>query len=76
MSTEDARAYEYTPEEEKIRRSFRSRHVVGSAAHVAERLRAMAEDADVDEVMVFTMLPDLEARKHSYALLAEEFVLT
>jgi luciferase family oxidoreductase group 1 len=76
MSTEDARAYEYTPEEEKIRKSFRSRHVVGSTAHVAERLRTMATDADVDEVMVFTMLPDLEARKHSYALLAEEFGLS
>jgi luciferase family oxidoreductase group 1 len=76
MSTEDARAYRYTPEEEKIRRSFRSRHVVGSTAHVAERLRTMAEDADVDEVMVFTMLPELEARKHSYELLAEEFGLS
>jgi hypothetical protein len=35
----------------------------------------MADEADVDEVMVFTMLPDFEARKHSYALLAEEFAL-
>ena len=75
MSTEDARAYEYTADEERIRKSFRSRHVVGSTARVAERLRTMADAAGVDEVMVFTMLPDLEARKHSYELLAEEFSL-
>ena len=36
----------------------------------------MADAAGVDEVMVFTMLPDLEARKHSYELLAEEFALS
>jgi luciferase family oxidoreductase group 1 len=76
LTTEDARAYEYTPEEEAVRRSFRARHVVGSTARVADRLRAMAEGADVEEIMVFTMLPELDARKRSYELLAKEFELT
>ena len=76
MRTEDARAYTYTPEEEATRLAFRSRHVIGSAASVAARLRELANAADVDEVMVFTMLPDLDARKRSYELLAAELGLT
>lgn len=76
MTTEDASGYVYTPEEEAIRRSFRSRHVVGSTERVSDRLRTMARGADVDEIMVFTMLPDFDARKRSYELLANEFELT
>ena len=64
-----------TPEEEAIGLSFPLTRRVGSTGRRVAELQAIADEADVDEVMVFTMLPDLEARKHSYALLAEEFAV-
>jgi alkanesulfonate monooxygenase SsuD/methylene tetrahydromethanopterin reductase-like flavin-dependent oxidoreductase (luciferase family) len=73
LTTEEARGYVYTPEEEKVRRAYRARHVIGSADTVHERIRVLAEASGVDEVMVFTMLPDLDARKRSYELLADRF---
>jgi luciferase family oxidoreductase group 1 len=76
LTTEEARGYVYTPEEEAIRRAYRARHVIGSPDTVESRIRALAEAADIDEVMVFTMLPDLDARKRSYELLAERFGIT
>ena len=70
----EALAYDYSPAEEAQRLANRSRHVIGSGAHAAGRIRVLADDAAVDEVMVLTMAHDLESRVRSYELLAHELV--
>ncbi len=71
---EEALAYQYSPAEEAQRRANRTRHTVGSARHVASRLRVMAEESAADEVMVLTMAHDLASRRRSYELLAAELL--
>jgi len=71
-SVEEALAYRYDPEEEALRRTYAARHIVGSAAHVAEQLRALASQCAADELMVMTHVHDPAARKQSYTLLARE----
>ncbi|MBP1994830.1 LLM class flavin-dependent oxidoreductase [Paenibacillus eucommiae] len=71
---EEALAYRYTPEEEKIRRGSLTRHIIGSVERVTNELRTLAEEASADELMILTMTPDREARFRSYELLAEAFL--
>ena len=52
------------------------RLVVGSKSTVLAHLEPLIKATQADEVMVTTMIYDHEARKHSYALLAEAFGLT
>jgi alkanesulfonate monooxygenase SsuD/methylene tetrahydromethanopterin reductase-like flavin-dependent oxidoreductase (luciferase family) len=49
---------------------------VGNPAMVKARLDALAAETQADEIMITTMIYDHEARKRSYALLAEAFSLT
>ncbi len=51
------------------------RAFVGSAAQVGAQLRALAEAMQLDELVVNTWAYDPEVRRHSYALLADEFGL-
>ncbi len=51
------------------------RAFVGSAATVGAKLRALAADLQLDELVVNTWACDPAARRHSYALLAREFDL-
>ncbi len=51
------------------------RAFVGSAAQVGAQLRALAEAMQLDELVVNTWAHDPEVRRHSYALLADEFGL-
>ncbi len=69
---EEALAYRYDPDEEALRRTYGARHVVGSAARVAARLRELAGQCAADELMVMTHIHDPAARQQSYALLARE----
>ncbi len=48
---------------------------VGTAKSVGDRLRALASELGIDEVVVLTWTYDLAPRRHSYALLAQEFGL-
>jgi alkanesulfonate monooxygenase SsuD/methylene tetrahydromethanopterin reductase-like flavin-dependent oxidoreductase (luciferase family) len=48
--------------------------LVGSAAAVSKRIRALAKELEVDEVMVLTLIDDHEARMTSYRLLAEKLL--
>ena len=70
-SVEEARAYRYDEEEESLRRLHRNRHVVGSAAHVAEEVRSLVQASGADEVMILTHVHSHEARRRSYTLVAE-----
>jgi luciferase family oxidoreductase group 1 len=75
-SPEAALAYDYSPiDRERIARN-RERLAVGNPAMVKARLDALAAETQADEIMITTMIYDHEARKRSYALLAEAFSLT
>jgi luciferase family oxidoreductase group 1 len=51
------------------------RYIVGSPASVRPRLTAVAEQLQLDELMVITVVHDHQARMRSYELLAESFSL-
>jgi luciferase family oxidoreductase group 1 len=74
-SPETALAYDYSSiDRERIRKN-RERLFVGSPATVRERLSELIKETQADEAMITTMIYDHEARKRSYALLAETFSL-
>jgi alkanesulfonate monooxygenase SsuD/methylene tetrahydromethanopterin reductase-like flavin-dependent oxidoreductase (luciferase family) len=53
----------------------RARAIIGTAVQVADRLRSLAASLAVEEVAVLTAAHDPEARRRSYALLAEAMAL-
>ena len=65
----------FTPEELPTVESMRLKAFVGTAAQVAAKLRALAEQLQLDELVVNTWAHDPEVRRESYALLAKEFAL-
>ncbi|MBI4246589.1 MAG: LLM class flavin-dependent oxidoreductase [Candidatus Rokubacteria bacterium] len=72
-SPEEAEAYPYTPRERLILEQARRRTIAGDAGQVRERLRALAEEYGVDELVIVTITHDPKARRRSYELLAEAF---
>jgi luciferase family oxidoreductase group 1 len=60
----------YTEGEEAFRRGLRSRAFVGTGEHVLQRLRALADALEIDEVVVITWTWDPQAQRRSYELLA------
>ena len=75
-SPEEAAAYEYSPAEQARVKAGRTRALVGSPATVADMLRGLASELRIDEIAVLTTLHDAEARRRSYALLAEAVGIT
>ncbi|MBY7142696.1 LLM class flavin-dependent oxidoreductase [Virgibacillus sp. NKC19-3] len=73
---EEAKAHEYTPQEEDVRRENKGRFVIGSVEKVEKQLRKLAEDAMVDEIMILNMLTEKHTRHRSYELLADAFNLS
>ena len=73
---EEALAYPYTDIERRVVEHHRHRQIVGTPEQVKAELEALAASYGVDEVVVLTITHDYQARKHSYALLAEAFGLT
>lgn len=74
-SPEVALAYDYSPVDRERIKKNRERLAVGSPAMVKARLEELAATTQADEIMITTMIYDHEARKRSYALLAEAFSL-
>ncbi len=74
-SPEEAATHSYSPTDRALIGQNRARLVVGSKAKVLSHLEPLIEATAADELMVTTMIYDHEARKHSYALLAEAFGL-
>ena len=72
---EEALAYPYTDIERRVVEYHRRRQIVGTQETVKPELEALAESYGVDEVVVLTITHDYQARKRSYALLAEAFGL-
>jgi luciferase family oxidoreductase group 1 len=73
VSPDEALAYAYSPEEGRARLANRSRLFLGRPDKVRDELAAFARACGADEIMITTAIFDHEARKRSYALLAEAF---
>jgi luciferase family oxidoreductase group 1 len=73
---EEALAYPYTEIERRVVEHHRRRQIVGTTETVKPQLEALAAGYGVDEIVVLTITHDYQARKRSYALLAEAFGLT
>jgi luciferase family oxidoreductase group 1 len=74
-SEAEAAVYPYTPEDREIIRANRARSFIGSPQTVREQISALAEQADVDEIMITTMTHAHQDRRRSYELVAEAFSL-
>jgi luciferase family oxidoreductase group 1 len=74
-SPEEAAAYPFTERDRARIDANRRRLFVGSPATVKERLGALAQACEADEVMVTSAIYDHGARRRSYELLAEAFGL-
>jgi luciferase family oxidoreductase group 1 len=72
---EEALAYPYTDIEKRVVEHHRRRQIVGTPDTVRPKLEALAASYGVDEIVVLTITHDYQARKRSYALLAEAFEL-
>lgn len=66
----------FRAEDEPALAALRAKAFVGAAGVVATRLRALAADLQLDELVINTWAFDPAVRRHSYALLAREFDLT
>ena len=66
---------EYSPAEQLALDRLKANALVGSAATVGSRLRQLARQLAVDELVVITWTHDPQAQRHSCALLAREFSL-
>jgi luciferase family oxidoreductase group 1 len=63
-------------ENDRVPQSRSRRLVLGTPEMVRAGLEAVAEEYGADEVMVLNIMYDHEARRRSYAMLAEAFALT
>ena len=66
----------FTADEWPTVEAMRRKAFVGSGAQVADQLRALAKELDLDEIVINTWAHDPSVRRRSYALLAREFGLT
>ncbi|CAA9440529.1 MAG: hypothetical protein AVDCRST_MAG51-3238 [uncultured Ramlibacter sp.] len=66
-------ARDYTPAERIEAQQLRERAIVGSAQQVRDRLLALADELQIDEIVVVTWTWDPAAQQRSYELLARSF---
>jgi luciferase family oxidoreductase group 1 len=74
-SPEEAAAHQYTDAERTRLVALRERAMFGTPSAVGEQLRALAAAHEVEEIAVLTTVHGVQARRHSYTLLAREFGL-
>lgn len=72
---EEARNYRFTPAERAFIASTPMSYLVGDAASVHRQITDLAEQAQADEVMLTTFLPNLDDRKRAITYLAKKFGL-
>ena len=73
---EEASSHVYSPAEARARRENKTRFVIGSVEKVAAKLRSLATEAMVDEIMLMDFYTETVDRHKGYRLLAEEFGLS
>lgn len=76
QSPDDLAPHAYTAAEQPIIDAMRAKALVGTARSVADQLRALAAELQLDELVINTWAFDPAVRRRSYALLAAEFGLT
>ena len=74
-SVAEAQAYPYTDEEQMLIQANRNRFFVGTPADLKAQLTGLAQEAEVDELMLLTMTHGPQARERSYELMAGAFGL-
>jgi len=74
-SPEEARAYQYSPQERVVVEMNRQRHFIGTPPKVASLIHQIVEATEADEIMVTSMIYGRAGRQHSYELLASEWGL-
>jgi alkanesulfonate monooxygenase SsuD/methylene tetrahydromethanopterin reductase-like flavin-dependent oxidoreductase (luciferase family) len=74
-SPEEARSYEYSPQERVVVEMNRARHFIGTPETVASMIRNIASDTDADEVMITSTVFGRMERFRCYELIASEFGL-
>ncbi|GAC1340828.1 MAG: LLM class flavin-dependent oxidoreductase [Acetobacteraceae bacterium] len=70
-SPEAAAAYPFTPAEQERVQRLRARAIAGTGPQVVQRLRELAAQCEIDEVVILTTLHDPGVRRRSYAAIAE-----
>jgi alkanesulfonate monooxygenase SsuD/methylene tetrahydromethanopterin reductase-like flavin-dependent oxidoreductase (luciferase family) len=65
----------FRTEDEPALAAMRAKSFVGEAGEVAARLRGLAAELQLDELVINTWAFDPAVRRRSYALLAREFGL-
>jgi luciferase family oxidoreductase group 1 len=65
----------FTPDEWPTVEAMRAKAFVGTGAEVGAQLRDLADDLQLDEIVINTWAHDPAVRRTSYALLAHEFAL-
>jgi luciferase family oxidoreductase group 1 len=76
VSPEEAAAHPYTEMERARIGALRDKAIVGAARDVSGRLHALAQQLELDEIVINTWTYDPGARQRSYELLATEFGLS
>lgn len=74
-SPETAAAFEFTMAEQVRAARIKDISLYGLAGEVAEKIRKLAADLQVDEMVITTFAYDPAIRRRSYSLLAQEFGL-
>jgi alkanesulfonate monooxygenase SsuD/methylene tetrahydromethanopterin reductase-like flavin-dependent oxidoreductase (luciferase family) len=76
ISPAEAASKVLTQAERQVSERLRRKALVGSGAHVAERLQDLAARLALDELVVVTWTFDPEPRLRSYELLAKAFAMS
>ncbi|MDK8179358.1 LLM class flavin-dependent oxidoreductase [Paenibacillus sp. UMB4589-SE434] len=72
-SVETATDYPYTAYERMRLQDIRNRVIVGTPGQVKQQLLDISEAYQTDEIMIVTMVHDIEAKLKSYQLIADVF---
>ncbi|MEY3184956.1 MAG: hypothetical protein RLZZ613_1644 [Pseudomonadota bacterium] len=75
VSPEEAERYPYNMAEQATVDALRRKAMVGDASQVADKISRLAGELGLQEIVINTWTHDHQARKHSYALIAEAFGL-
>lgn len=73
---EEARTHVYSEQESLAREQNKGKFIIGSVENVKKQLDNLADETQVDEIMIANMIPDKAGRHKSYELLAKAFNLS
>ncbi len=71
----EAQSIQYTERDRQVMANERPRSIIGTPDQVAERMLALREKFDTDELIILTVAPRIKARFRTAELLAQTFSL-